>query len=390
LRVLSIAHPAGSNADGAQRYRPLADDPEFELHLLIPNRWREFGRRIIPRPKVATGIVLHLGPVRWLQAPYVSWYLHHYPKLRRVLQETRPDVIHLWEEAWSFVALQAVVLRKRHLPNAAIVLEVDQNILKRLPFPFQQIRRYVFSQTDHLLVRSPEALQVARDCGFWGTASPIHYGVDQVTFRPGNRAAARGELNLNGFVIGYVGRLVEEKGIDDVLTAMALTPATITLVIVGEGPHKRALQEHALRLGLAAHVHFLPRSSPSQVARILQALDILVLLTRTTPHVREQFGRVIIEAQACGVPVIGSSCGAIPFVVGTGGWIVPERAPQELANLLGRLAMSPDEIGAAGVRGGAQVGLHFTYAHVARALAMGWRDAVATRRSAEYKRADSR
>ena len=53
---------------------------------------------------------------------------------------------------------------------------------------------------------------------------------------------------------------------------------------------------------------------------------------------REQFGRVIVEAQACGVPVIGSRSGAIPAVVGDGGWIVPERDPANLGRLLDDLA----------------------------------------------------
>jgi glycosyltransferase involved in cell wall biosynthesis len=105
-------------------------------------------------------------------------------------------------------------------------------------------------------------------------------------------------------------------------------------------------------------------------------------MTRTTPHVREQFDRVIIEAQACGIPVIGSNCGAIPYVVGDGGWIVPEHSPQALADLLARLAASPDEMRAAGALGAARVRLHFTYPHVAQALRAAWRGAALYRRAA--------
>ncbi len=66
----------------------------------------------------------------------------------------------------------------------------------------------------------------------------------------------------------------------------------------------------------------------------MNAIDVFVLPSRTTPRWKEQFGRVIIEAQACGTPVIGSDSGAIPEVVGKGGWIVPERDPPGLANAL--------------------------------------------------------
>ena len=91
-----------------------------------------------------------------------KWYLHHYPKLGEVLSSLRPDVIHLWEEPWSLVGLQAVRLRDRLLPDAAVILETDQNILRRLPPPFQQIRRYNLKRIDLLIGRQPESLEVAR------------------------------------------------------------------------------------------------------------------------------------------------------------------------------------------------------------------------------------
>jgi glycosyltransferase involved in cell wall biosynthesis len=390
MRILSIAHPAGTHPAGAQRYAPLVAEQGLDVHLLVPERWHEFGRWLRPAPQVAPGIAVHVAPVRWPRAPGVSWYLHHYPRLGRLVRGIRPDVIHLWEEPWSLVALQAVLLRRWLQPAAAIVLEVDQNILKRLPVPFEQIRRHVLRQTDHLLARSPDALEVARACGFTGTASLVGYGVDQDTFRPGDRAAARAEFDLDpdGLVIGYAGRLVVEKGLDDMLAAMACTPALVTFAMLGEGPHQAALEQAAARLGLADRVRTFPRAALAQVARFNQALDACVLLTRTTSHVREQFGRVIIEAHACGIPVIGSTCGAIPSVVGDGGWIVPERDPPALAALLTRLADAPDEMPAAGGRGAARVARHFTYAQVAGTLADAWREAAARRQQTLRRQED--
>ena len=74
------------------------------------------------------------------------------------------------------------------------------------------------------------------------------------------------------------------------------------------------------------------------------AMDALVLMSETTPTWKEQFGRVIVEAQACGTPVIGSDSGAIPDVVGKGGWIVEERKAHRLAELLSRLVADPEEV----------------------------------------------
>jgi glycosyltransferase involved in cell wall biosynthesis len=73
-------------------------------------------------------------------------------------------------------------------------------------------------------------------------------------------------------------------------------------------------------------------------------------MSETTATWKEQFGRVIIEAQACGTPVIGSSSGAIPLVIGEGGWVVREGSAKALANLLDRLAEDPQLIADAKLR----------------------------------------
>jgi glycosyltransferase involved in cell wall biosynthesis len=107
---------------------------------------------------------------------------------------------------------------------------------------------------------------------------------------------------------------------------------------------------------------------PAAVADFIRSLDALALLTRTTKAVREQFGRVIIEAQACGVPVIGSTCGAIPDVVGDGGWIVPERDAKALRGLLDKIASDRALVRDKGLAARENVQARFTYDAVARAL----------------------
>src|SRR5262249_35561125 len=152
-----------------------------------------FGRTMTAEPFRADGISVHVLPIRIPHAGPMNWYLHFYPGLRRLLRELDPDVIHLWEEPWSIVALQAQILRRR----AGLVLEVDQNILKRLPPPFESIRKHVLARTDHVLSRSPDATAVVRARGYAGPVTPIGYGVDLSTFTPG--ASARGQ----SFRIGY-------------------------------------------------------------------------------------------------------------------------------------------------------------------------------------------
>jgi len=370
LRIASIAHPAVSSEAGRLRYPYLAAKRDVDLHLIVPAIWKEFGRTIVAEPQRETDFSVHVMSIRLPQAGPMNWYLHFYPGLSRLLRQIDPDVIHLWEEPWSIVALQAQMLRRR----AAVVLEVDQNILKRLPPPFESIRKYVLRHTDHVLSRSPDATTVVRACGYTGPVSPIGYGVDVATFTPSSDPA--GARPVRGLRIGYVGRLIEEKGLDDALEAMAMSNSAVTLGIMGEGPYEAKLRERVAALGLDGRVSFQGWGAPADVANFLRSLDALVLLTRTTRDVREQFGRVIIEAQACGVPVIGSTCGAIPDVVGDGGWIVPERDPRALRDLLDRIANDAALVRAKGVAARSNVLARFTYEAVATALESACRAAA--------------
>lgn len=371
LRVLSIAHTAVTSGLGRRRYVPLARRPGLETHLLAPATWREFGRVIAAEPVGDFPLPLHLAPILLPQVPKMGWYLHVYPRLRKLLRTLDPDVIHLWEEPWSLVALQAVALRGR----AGIVLEVDQNILKRLPPPFEAIRRWVLARTDIVLVRSPDAEAVVRACGFTGKSFDIGYGVDQEIFHSHRDPLAGGATPLR---VSYVGRLLEEKGLDDVLEGMRRqTSATSLLTIQGDGPHKEALLKRVAKLGLGARVTFKGWASPADVAETYRQSDVSILVTRTTCRIKEQFGRAIIESQSCGVPVIGSTSGAIPSVLGDGGWIVSERAPHEIAALLDTLEHDRARIREAASHGLRNVAHRFTFDRVADALERAWTEAAA-------------
>ena len=375
LRVLCISHSAASRVHGRLRYGSLLDRPDLRLDLVMPNRWSERGRWLVPDPPHPDEGWVHPLPIRWARMGPATWHLHHYVGLGRLMRRLRPDVIHLWQEPWSLVALQALRLRNRLCPQAPLVLEIDQNLHKRLPAPFEQIRRRVLRQTSHVLGRSENAIQVVRACGYDGPASRIGYGVDRSVFRPLEHPAR--SPAPEGLTVGYVGRLIEEKGVGDLIEAVSRAAAPVRLAIMGEGPFRASLVAQAAALGV--RVRFLPWGSPEEVAAFMGGLDVLALLTRTTSTVQEQFGRVIIEAQACGTPVIGSGSGAIPDVVGDGGWIVPERAPAAVAALLDRLAGQPLELAAAQARAMRQVAERFSFPNQAAALEHAWWSAAGLR-----------
>jgi glycosyltransferase involved in cell wall biosynthesis len=142
-------------------------------------------------------------------------------------------------------------------------------------------------------------------------------------------------------VVGFVGRLVEEKGGAVLLDALAHIDGVWQLDILGDGPDKPALVEQARRLHIADRITFGTLPS-TRMPGYYQGIDALVVPSLTRPNWKEQFGRVIVEAMSCGVPVIGSASGNIPDVMGDAGLIVPEGDSAALAERLHQVMRSPD------------------------------------------------
>ena len=352
MRVLLISHTCVSPTEGQPRVRFLKAIPGIELRVVVPDRWRSYGVWTLPQIAPDLAGVISVTPVRWPWAGPAQWYLHYYPSLRQVVEEFKPDIIDVWEEPWGLVSAQVCRVRRRVAPRARIVQETEQNILKKLPPPFEQLRRFTLQRIDFLVGRSKEAVRVAHATGYAGRSEVVPNAVDTELFRPLDRGACRSAMNLSGFVVGYVGCIFEGKGLSDLLEAVARCPNDVSTVIVGTGPMEAELIALATKLNISDRVQLLPARPFQELPLIMNAIDVLVLPSRTTPRWKEQFGRVLIEAQACGTPVIGSSSGAIPDVVGKAGIVFAERDPTALADAILKLRASKelrDSFGAAGL-----------------------------------------
>jgi glycosyltransferase involved in cell wall biosynthesis len=225
---------------------------------------------------------------------------------------------------------------------------------------------YVLHHADYAIAGSVEAESVLRVKGYRGSARVIpQFGVDPDHFMPPSDGHRDTALD-SSFRIGYVGgRLVEEKGVDVLLRAVAKLNGDWELRVLGSGPAKSQLQALARELGIAARVHFdAPRPSVEMPTYFGQ-LDTLVLPSRTRPNWKEQFGRVLIEAMACEVAVIGSTCGEIPNVIGDAGLVFPEGDADALGVHLAALRDNPAVRAELGKRGRTRVLAQFTQARVA-------------------------
>ena len=371
MKVLLISHTCQSRTEGQPKAVCLHRMPGLELRVLVPDRWYNYGVWRAPDPADPAQFHLSVGRVSlpWLSG--AQFYLHWYPRLAKLLREFRPDIIDLWEEPWGLVSAHTCWLRHRLLPGTRIISETEQNVNKRLPLPFEQFRRYVYRQADFVVCRNVEAQEVARSKGYQGPMQVVPNAVDPELFRPMDRAECRRTLPSVArfeFVAGYLGRLVEEKGLLDLVNALEFCPPTIGLLLVGAGPLRPRLEERARELGKQDQIVFEAAHPLQELPGLMNALDVLVLPSRTTARWKEQFGRVIIEAYACGVPVVGSDSGAIPEVVGAGGLIFPEGNARALAEALVKLQMDPILRTGLGGTARALVSERYTWQHVAEQM----------------------
>ena len=167
----------------------------------------------------------------------------------------------------------------------------------------------------------------------------LRNGVDLKRFSPGDRDGARTRLGLDGFTLLSVGSLIPRKGHELIIAALTELPDT-KLLIAGSGPMRAELERIAQEKGVAARVRFLGEIAHDALTDAYRAADIFVLASS-----REGWANVLLEAMACGTPVVATNVNGTPEVVQDPklGLLVQERSPQALAQAIRQLrALSPD------------------------------------------------
>ena len=350
----------------------LARLPGMELTVVVPPSWRdERGELRLERAHVQ-GYDLIETPIAFNG----HFHLHFYPRLGALIRRCQPQVLHLDEEPYNLAAFQAMWLAQRI--GARAVFFTWQNLHRRYPPPFRWLETYNLRHADYALAGNREAEAVLRAKGYTGPAAVIpQFGIDPTVFAPA--AAPRPEADPAAFVIGYIGRLVEEKGVDMLLRAAAGLDVhgDWRLEVIGGGPLKDRLPPLAAGLGITGRIRFEGQIASTEVPDRLRALDVLVLPSRTRPNWKEQFGRTLVEAMACGLPVVGSDSGEIPHVVGDAGLIFPEGDVEALRGQLARLMADPRLRAELAARGRARVLARYTQARVAEATYAVYRQMLA-------------
>jgi glycosyltransferase involved in cell wall biosynthesis len=254
------------------------------------------------------------------------------------------DLVHSWEEPYVLAGGQIAWWTPERTP---LVIATYQNLPKSYPPPFSWVERYCLDRAAGWTTggRTSVAVLAGRPGYRERPYRIIPMGVDTDWFFPD--AASRREVRRSlGWdesgppVVGYLGRFVPEKGVELLPRVLDGLRTPWRALFVGAGPLEAQLRSWAARR--PDQVRVCTGVPHDAVARHLNAMDLLCAPSQTVSNWREQFGRMLVEAFACGVPVIGSDSGEIPHVIGSAGLVVGENDEEGWSRALGAVLESAD------------------------------------------------
>ncbi|MBP2673624.1 MAG: putative glycosyltransferase [Deltaproteobacteria bacterium] len=261
------------------------------------------------------------------------------------------DLVYSADTTWMF-SYQAARIREKS--GKKLVCLQWENI----PFAYEEhgymkeLKAAVRAGSDHFVAVTERAKKALVLEGVDpGRITVIPMGIDTGWFHPDAtlRDSCRKELGIapGEIVVLFTGRMVWEKGVFDLVHAAKLVKAEpggfpVRYVMVGKGPEREAVMARAEDVGLGKSFLFIESHPYERMRDLFNAADLFVLPSISTRIWKEQFGMVLVEAMACGVPVVTTLSGSIPEVVGDAGILVPPDDPGELAGAIAALCLSGD------------------------------------------------
>lgn len=323
LRVLTIGHSyvVRLNRSVAAQLSRL---PGVELTVAAPAFFHADHGPMALEPKEDEPFELHALPARLTRWIHVFSYAPG--PLEALVRPGRFDVVHAWEEPYILAGWQ--LGRAAQRAGVPFCFRTAQSLVKRYPPPFRTFERATLRAAQGWIAGGRLVHRAMVEKGFpEERGEVITLGVGLDAFRPLTAEEierGRARLGVPGPVIGYLGRLVPQKGLKVLMRALESVPGPWSLVLLGSGPMQGEVESWAQARGAGERVRVL-QVRHDEVPGLLGAFDLLVAPSQTTRRWKEQFGRMLIEAFACGVPVVASDSGEIPFVVGDAGRVVGER-----------------------------------------------------------------
>jgi glycosyltransferase involved in cell wall biosynthesis len=364
MKVLIISHNYVHQAPRA-KLCALGALPDVGLSVIVPREW-PFQPQGLVKALDCRSSKYNLYALPTLMTGKEGLCI--YVGLGRKLREIQPDIIHVEHGTAAVSFAQTLLLNQWLKLGAKTVFFTWVNRNYRLKPPLNLVERFNLRYASQAIAGNQDASDVLRRRGFEKPIAILPlWGIDGSLCAPGEGRLLRQELGVDqSFVVGYVGRLVRAKGLLYLVEALAQVKG-VTLLVVGDGPLREEMAGLAHRLGVdTVFTGVVPHA---QIADYISAMDVMVLPSLTTPSYdpsfKEQFGHMLIEAMACGIPVIGSSSGEIPHVLGDAGLIFQEGDTDDLAHKLQLLVDSPPLSAELAAKGHQRVMAKYTHERIA-------------------------
>jgi glycosyltransferase involved in cell wall biosynthesis len=288
--------------------------------------------------------------------------------LRRLLSDFRPDVVQIEEEPGS-PATAAASAEASHL-GIPVVLFSWESLPRRRGF--WERRRMATSLRAAKGAIGGNALAAALLRESLG-ALPV-VTLPQAGIAPPPPSSRPGHP---GLAIGFVGRLLPERGVEDLLRACATIMGPWSLTVAGTGPEQESLEALAQRLGLASRIKWMGGVSRAEITGLWPALDCLVFPSRPTPTWTERWSPVLVDAMAHGVIPVVTAAGGLTDVVEGAGVVVGD--VEALGEALQRLLAFPEERQAGSAAARQRVLERYVDTALAQQTLALWRQVVAAR-----------
>ncbi len=340
LRILFVSHAYAIGVNQG-KLNAIAEIEGIEVGLLVPNNWQaKEWNRPIPVERPYKKIRIYAAPVQFTGRggahffnPWQIW---------QVLSDFKPDLVQVEEEVFSLCAFEMAILTR--LRNKPLIVFGWENIDRQLPYLRRLTCQFVLNTASAIIPGNFDGAKIMRSWGYTGTLEVMpQLGVDTNLFAPQLPSADEAKLieaNEREFKIGFLGRLVPEKGVDLILAAVRQLQNkgyNCRVVICGSGSSETELRQKAKKLQIAELITWRGAVRHEEAPIELSKFDVLVLPSRSIDSWKEQFGHVLIEAMAMGIPVIGSTCGEIPNVIQCNDLIFQEEDILGLTKILERM-----------------------------------------------------
>ncbi|MCC3466718.1 MAG: glycosyltransferase family 4 protein [Microcoleus sp. PH2017_06_SFM_O_A] len=355
MRILVASHTYIVDIN-REKFKILANlEPDIEVTIVVPRRWKPGGvQNKIIETEFYQEDSFKIVPISNFSQNNQG-LLTFGTDIIRLLQKFKPQIIQVEQGSKSLAYSQLIILNKLLKLQAKNILFTWWNLSYELKWPISLLENCNLQNTDGIIAGNLDGSKILHQRGYTGAMAVMpQLGVDEKLFVPAAKdieLSRKFGIKPTDFVVGFVGRFVEEKGLLTLAEALAgLKQLSWKWLLVGQGKLRSHLEQKCIEWGISDRIIWVESVSHEEIPPYINLMNCLVLpsqtsykfKTLTTVGWKEQFGHVLIEAMACKIPVIGSDCGEIPHVIGDAGLVFPEGNAGILRDCLQQLMEARD------------------------------------------------